>query len=309
MAYYYKLVSEDNIADIQYLIKAVYQQDRDLKIIKKKYDTSAFGHYTIGYIAYSVEDNLPAAYYGVFPCEFTYNNKVYLAAQSGDTMTHPNHRKKGLFVNLAKQTYDRAKELGIEFVFGFPGEASYYGFVKKLEWQHKEDICKFSFLAPCLPYSLIQKIIKPQNYLAWCNFILKPFKSKTYPYSNKGNENPHLLRNDDYYKYKDKNGNYNIKFLGLNVWFQVKGYNFIVADVLSKSSTKPSKIIFKLRVLAFYLGIPRVLFHVSNNSALNKILNQRFTSEKGLAIGYIDLLNTTLPLEQLNFTYSDFDTF
>lgn len=308
MSYYFKQVNADNIKDIQYLIHKVYNQLRDIEVIKKKYNTGVFGSYTIGYLAYAEEDDEPAGYYGVFPCQFIFQNQVYYAAQSGDTMTHPNHRKKGLFVTLAKKTYEKAKEIGVNFVFGFPGEASYYGFVKKLDWTHTHDIFKYSFLAPCIPYALIQRVISPKFLIDWYGFILKPLKSSTYPYSNDNSPTPHLLRNNDFYDYKDKKGNYNIKFLGVNIWFQIKGYNLIIADVAINNYT-PSQIIFKLRVLAFFLGLPRIQFHVSENSNLNLFLRGKYKNTKGLAIGYTNLLEHDLPLDKLNFTYSDFDTF
>lgn len=309
MNYYFKPVSPENIIDIHYLIKSVYNVDRDLEEIKKKYNTEFFGLYAVGLIAYSKEDDLPAAYYGVFPCQFTYESKTYLAAQSGDTMTHPNHRKKGLFVTLAKKTYELCKELGIEFVFGFPGEASYYGFVKKLEWQHNEDIVKYSFLSILIPYALIQKIVPTRAYLKIASLLTKPFINKDYPYSNIDSNAPHISRSNNFYNYKEKLNNFNIRFLGLNVWFQVKSLNLIVGDIDISNQSNPKSVIYRLRLLAIYLGLPRVLFHVSQNSNLNNFLEKKYDKEKGLAIGYIDLLATKVPLTKLNFTYSDFDTF
>jgi GNAT superfamily N-acetyltransferase len=50
------------------------------------------------------------------------------------TMVAASHRQHGVFVKLAAATYARARELGIDFVMGFPNGASTPGFRKRLEW-------------------------------------------------------------------------------------------------------------------------------------------------------------------------------
>ena len=46
------------------------------------------------------------------------------------TVTHPDHRGKGLFRKLAKTTYDYAKENGFEFVLGVANANSFPGYMK-----------------------------------------------------------------------------------------------------------------------------------------------------------------------------------
>src|SRR4030095_10457568 len=137
--YTFERISASRLYDIKLLYLDSFGEDVSMDFVEKKYDTSAFGVRDIGYIAY---DNvgIPAAYYGVFPCRALVRGNVYLTAQSGDTMTHPNHRGKGLFVKLAKMTYELAKENGIKFVFGFPNDNSLPGFVKKLGWKCDENL-------------------------------------------------------------------------------------------------------------------------------------------------------------------------
>ena len=94
------------ISQLKILFQAVYNKNSlDLEGLDDRFQTSQFGADCIGYIAYSTEDNLkiPAAYYGVFPVITISRGKKIMCAQSGDTMTHPNHRKRGLFTKLAKK--------------------------------------------------------------------------------------------------------------------------------------------------------------------------------------------------------------
>ncbi|WP_299107787.1 GNAT family N-acetyltransferase [uncultured Tenacibaculum sp.] len=305
MSYYLEPVSENNLEDIKYLIKSIYDRDSSIETIGKKYDTSGFGEYTVGYIAYHEETKEPSAYYGVFPIVFEYKGKKILAAQSGDTMTHPNHRRKGLFTKLAKETYELAKAKGVEFVFGFPVEASYYGFVKKLDWKHDNDIQKYDFFTLSIPYSYLFK--KHHNKIA--SFLLKGRKNKdSYPNSNIDLNLPKIERSTSFYEYKNKEGNFNVNFLGLKIWFHIKGVTMIIADLEFGRKTSIRSVIFKLRVLATILGVVRVSFHLTNNSSLNDMLKSKYKNKKGLAVGYVNF-SSELPLNELCFTYADFDTF
>lgn len=308
MNYYFKPVTKENLKDIQYLIEAVYGEVRPLDTILKKYDTTKFGLFTVGVIAYCKDDDEPSGYYGVFPVVFNYKNKTILAAQSGDTMTHPNHRRKGLFTILAQKAYDLCKEKEIEFVFGFPVEASYYAFIKKLQWQHIHNIVKYQFYTPSLPISIFQRVFK-KGYFKFVKLMASSFLNKnSFPFSNEELEHPKIKRSDAFYDYKNKEGNFNLKFLGINVWIQIKGESMIVSDLgLNKYSIKNA--VFKLKLLSLIFGTLRIVFYVSPNSDLNFKLSKLYQSKKGLAIGYLDLLDTDIPLEDMTFTYADFDTF
>jgi len=54
------------------------------------------------------------------------------------TMVAESHRKFGLFTQLAQANYAIAKDLGADFVFGFPNAQSAPGFKKRLNWQISE---------------------------------------------------------------------------------------------------------------------------------------------------------------------------
>ena len=134
----YSLVrlNDENFEDLLVIYKSAFGIDPSIDDLRKTFNTSNFVDKNVGYIAYFNEKE-PAAFYGVFPCFMNINGKKTLVCQSWDTMTHANHRRKGLFIKLAKKTYDLCENLGIKLVFGFPNENSYPGFVKKLNWKHE----------------------------------------------------------------------------------------------------------------------------------------------------------------------------
>jgi hypothetical protein len=51
------------------------------------------------------------------------------------TVTHPEHRGKGLFKRLAQMSYDYAAVNGFEFVIGVANANSYPGFIKYFDFQ------------------------------------------------------------------------------------------------------------------------------------------------------------------------------
>src|SRR5215471_5874042 len=101
-----------NLNDLACLHKAVYGIAPAKDYFQKKYDTRYTSIENIGFLAYD-DAGKPAAFYGVIPCFIQCDDQIVLAAQSADTMTHADHRNKGLFMKLAALTFDLCREVGI----------------------------------------------------------------------------------------------------------------------------------------------------------------------------------------------------
>ena len=106
--YRFERVSKNNVKDLLIIYKDAFDKELNIVEFKKKQNTKEFGDSYVGFIAYD-QNNTPSAFYGVYPCKIEYNGKLFLAAQSGDTMTHSKHRGKGLFTKLALETYNYCK--------------------------------------------------------------------------------------------------------------------------------------------------------------------------------------------------------
>ena len=91
--YNYLKLDETKIKDLIFLYQLCFGFKPSEDELVSKHLNCNGEHKFIGFIAYTKE-NTPAAYYGVFPQIVKYENKDYLLAQSGDTMTHPEHQKK-----------------------------------------------------------------------------------------------------------------------------------------------------------------------------------------------------------------------
>lgn len=87
------------------------------------------------HIASDLKNNRTAAIYAVFPVLFQINGYDFIGSQSLDTITDEEYRGKGLFVNLAKDVYEKCSSEDVKLVYGFPNGNSIHGFSKKLAWE------------------------------------------------------------------------------------------------------------------------------------------------------------------------------
>lgn len=75
------------------------------------------------------------ANYSVSPVSLYYKGKEIKAAQSLNTMTHPDYMGRGIFVSLAKEVYSFIKNKEYALVWGFPNYISNRTFITRLDWK------------------------------------------------------------------------------------------------------------------------------------------------------------------------------
>ena len=124
------------------LIKNCFGMDVDIHYFEWKFLKNPVG-FVEGYYAKSSNGDI-AAYYGVIPQLYSIVGKERIIYQSCDTMTHSEHRRKGLFQKLANHCYEELKKSGNLFVIGFSGEQSTPGFIK-FGWKNVFTIRNYFF--------------------------------------------------------------------------------------------------------------------------------------------------------------------
>lgn len=98
-----------------------------------------------------------AAIYAVQPTFAHVRGQRCLAAQSVDTLVDTDFRGQGLFTELASTVYQRVRDRGGAFVYGFPNANSAHGFFNKLGWSSLDPLpflvrpLRTRFLASKLP--------------------------------------------------------------------------------------------------------------------------------------------------------------
>ena len=312
MGYKFIKNSPEKYKDIQQLKKrsmGVYQEMID---IQKKYNTSIFGSRDIGFFAKN-EEGFPAAYYGVFPIKASYKGKSIIIAQSGDTMTDPDHRKKGLFTKLAVETYKYANENGISFIFGFPNEFSYPGFKKKLDWKFFGNMYKFELQTNSFPLNEIAKKY-PALKSFYRNILEKRISKykvdltedaiKSFEYQN---EDFYINRDMAFYKYKEGLDKYLIKINGFTLFIRSDIHLFI-GDVSRFEENTLESFIDTIKKLSKITLSRKVIITLSKTHWLYKIIERKIKPEKSLPIGYY-IYSEKFPFEKMVLSMADYDTF
>jgi GNAT superfamily N-acetyltransferase len=127
--------SEDDIARFAACFER-NQSPKDLAALRWQYIQNPAGGPIVAFSrdAEMVHGDQIAAVYAVFPVRFKLDEQLVVGAQSLDTLTDGNYRGQGLFGKLATAVYDRCRETGVKFVYGFPNGSSAPGFFGKLGW-------------------------------------------------------------------------------------------------------------------------------------------------------------------------------
>jgi Acetyltransferase (GNAT) domain len=295
------------------LYQKAFDMREDVAYVKAKYDTSRFGLAHTGFFAFHSSGE-PAAFYGVFPMRFSVKGQDVLCAQSGDTMTAPSHTKKGLFIRLAKETYQYAEAKGVKFVFGFPNENSYPGFKNKLDWQFQGVLKKLTLKVNTLPLceATSKFSISRGLYANYVSIVIAGLKVKlTSDSIAVFNHLPEvaLVKKDlDFFEYKLRNPmNHLIKVNGFTML--IKPYpHLLIGAVNFFDKDKTLLFINTIKQLAFKLGCGKINLFLSENHWLYKYLENQMGIESSLPIGFYEIEHS-IPYADITFITADMDTF
>lgn len=318
-------LSQKTLGDLDRLYHAVYGHDRIAPDFQKKYATAYTGSSYIGYFAYD-QQGTPAAYYGVMPCFIQYDNNLILVAQSGDTMTHPDHRNKRLFARLCLKTIELCRQEHILLIFGFPNQNS-RGINGQIGWTTTGNLEGFRIPVTTLPlqgltkrlpflrhayekYSetLLKKYLLPEKGIA--NSALAndnpggaPHNNPTTPHNNYGG----IHRDEAWFNYKTYSKTWVVRLGKAKAWITISD-TITIGDI--QSAGQPLKeTLRRLKNLAARLGIRQLFFHTSPGTSLH----QQFAAGKYPSFpsfpALFNDLGSGIPLQQLKFTFADIDTF
>jgi hypothetical protein len=308
--YSFVRINRENINHLEPIFFNAFGIKFSLSDYIKKLDTFYAPISYVGYICY-YKELLPCSYYGLYPIYSRIQGKKVLISQSGDTMTHSNHIGRGLFYESAAITYDFCLNNGIYGVFGFPSKSSYPGFKKKLNWNFSENINNYTFIIPTFPIAYFFRKIKFLNffYNYWLKFVLLFFeKGDFFNGSILASNQDGIIRDKSLWEYKLlKSENKLIKINKTNIVLKFNG-RIGVGDIDFCSESELSSILFKLKILAFFTFSAQISFFVSPNTFLDNFLGKCSVPNKGLPIGFRSFSKEVI-LDNLKFTYFDFDTF
>lgn len=302
-------VNENHLSDLVDLSSKCYSKPfNHFKLINKFRSCHGTEKY-VGYIAY-VNKNTPVAYYGVYPSLITNGKSEILVAQSGDTMTHPAHQKKGLFIKLANCTFELCRELGIEAVFGFPNSNSYPGFIKRLNFSELNPLISLTLHENRLEFSRFFKKNEPNKIAIK---IGKKIFKRGEKFENSLGRLEHMFyyvkHDDNFFKSKERDEIVIWNICSTNLLIKISGNTLTIGDIDYVTSTNFKNILRKLKFFCLVSGLRFIHFDCSNRKVFNIIFksNQNNLFEKNKII----FLDISGKLNQINlhFLGSDIDTF
>ncbi len=275
--------------------------------LARKFATEPFGVAYVGYLAVS-DTGQAAAFYGVFPAPMQIGTHQFIGAQSGDTMTHPDHRKQGLFVRLARATFALARELGIELIYGFPNQNSLPGFKRHLDW---------SFPPPMQGGELRAQ----QSWLTRTRLRLQSSRARSARIADRLNqiaidtENitfheglDGVVHNHEYLAYKHLNSDsVVVETDRLRAWL-VPGTRLDVGALQLTQSGGADALFNACQELLQYCAADRMRFCYSADSEPLHAISEFVTTRPNTDIGYLALAESLEP-ERLFFSRGDFDYF
>ena len=311
--YEFVRVSPENFEDFVALANTCHGSGHTIEFAERLFDTARFGAEYIGYMAYHRETGDPAAFYGIFPCFAEIDGRRVLAAQSGATMTHPDHRRRNLFFSLGEKTFELARASGISFVYGFPNQFSYRGLIK-LGWTHSGDMVRYRILIVTAPVGLGASYFEPirklhgwlfkraiggrrQEYRPFPSSVLEPGVGGTH-------------RSAEMFAYKPEDENHAILRVGDSlVWINRAGGEIGIGDIRLGDETDFDSVVTVLKRIARFSGCNAVRAYVSPGCSIDRMFRAAgYAPEKGLPICHLDLLPGA-DSGRFRWVYGDFDTF
>jgi hypothetical protein len=290
-----------NIVDLEKLYAAVYKKNAPGNYFAKKYDTVFTGVQHIGYLAY--KEAIPIAFYGVIPCFIQYENNVILAAQSADTMTHPEHRYKNLFFDLSNMCFELCKQNGIFLIYGFPNQNSYHGAIK-LGWQMSEIMDCFTMHVHLNMFEkALSKIDKKRRFK-----VLKKYSTNEIGLKNSVIRDGFsgVLRDKNFLKYKTYSNTNVLQIANSKVWISAK--NSLSLGDIETDENNFDGMIEAIKNLAKKLGISTIYFHACKETLLHKMFSKKFESIQSFPVLFQNF-NDSIDIKKIKFTFADIDIF
>ena len=309
MKYTNEKLSEDNLLELACLFEREHGAKFSLEYFKRKFKTDWTGKSNIGFFAKDIENHV-SAFYGGFPCQMLVQDHKLLVLQSGDTITHANHRKKGLFIRLAEETYNYAESEHFELVFGFPNKNSEHGFFQKLGWKNLGSSTNFTFTFPnfnwfglCHKFTFLKPLYDSFWKIQLSKFIITPEEAlKNYKQSYNG-----VLKDSDFIKYKLNYGNSKLVLVENKPFWINKDNGIQLGEIFH--TNEDLDIYSYLKPLAKAFGVKQIHFSCNEYHPLfNALSCSNAEKSPGYVAGIRGLKNKVLP-KNLVFVSGDSDDF
>ena len=302
--YHLKRLETQDFPAVKQIFWEVFNKKVSVSYLRNKYNTSYLG---VGYIAsIAYENETPVAFYGAIPQKFSNDREGVFVAQACDSFTLKQCQGQGIHYQLAKLSYEFMKEIGIQCVYAFHSENTYYATIK-LGWKKHMHLERCSIKVPTLP---LAKILNKVGLNATYDLF---FKKETPKEALKKLRIDHKERfqqglTPHFIDYKNSfNNHYFFEANGCILWVKVVAI-MMVGFFYAPSEIALQKALSKLKRKALMLGINQILFQIHPESTMASQIKNIVTHKESWLIGYLDF-DARINISDFLFTYADLDTY
>lgn len=307
LSFEFRRLSEENLADFQFLYQTVFKQKITLSTLRSKYNTSYTGVKHLFYLAY--HQGKPVAVYGAVPQQFEYNENLILGVHTCDSITLPEFQRKGLHKVLALKSYELMKAEGVKFVYAFHSENTFHS-CKKLDWKVHSTMKGFWVRTENLPVAKALRKVGLTNRILDSRIerIFKPYECEPTRFVNSNSGNGICVHySEAFFNYKNFTNNLIIELEGVKFWVKISS-GIMVGDVNFDNEAALLAAIEKLTELTSKLGFNEILFQTMVGTKLEQTLSNHFSGFESWKVGYL-LFDSELPILILKSNFGDLDTF
>jgi len=301
-------INDNNLHDVGLLHHAIYGSHLPKGYYHKKYGTAYTGATYTGFIAYN--NRLPIAFYGVVPCFLQCGETRVLAAQSTDTMTHPEYRKKGLLTEVHRYVLNLSREEGIKILFGFGNQDSIPIYKHKYNWEENGIMDRFEI--PVRANQIIgflrTKPVLKNIFTFYQKAVLKRYVLPQAGINSQDIQHGYcgVYRDQQYLEHKKYNDTIVISIGKSKVW--VKTSNDLMIGDIELIDNTLDEVIAGIKKMAKQLGIQKIHFIASRPSILHDLFVKKYEAIPAFPVLYKDL-GSGLELGKIKFTFADIDIF
>lgn len=302
----YRFSRLDNFQQLSDLFSAVSRNEIPPSYFEKKYATGWTGVSSHGLLVIE-PGGRPAAFIGATPAFVEYEGKKELWAQVTDIITHPDHRRLGLFHALVPAFVQSSREAGIRMLYGFPNENSHRILADDFGWTLIGQLNRFEI--PLRPnwWSRIKR--KMSSKEKGIEKITLHYKTNDPGVATSWNSEGFggILRDADYFNYKKYNGGFVVKAGAGLAWMNLNRGCWL-GELQVKTEPELKESLQHLKSIASGWGEKQLLFHVSTGTNLHTWMGKLYQPLSSFPVlGYS--LGGSIPPEKIKFSLADIDIF
>jgi len=280
----------------------------------EKLNTDYAKNRNLGIVVKTNQGNLVASYL-VFPILLNNNGDLIWVCQAGNSMVHPYYVGRNIIVKSGLILYDILVKNNYRAVFGIPSKSILRTRLKLLKWQKHSVIHSYNIFIPTIPIFLLsRKFSFIQNYhKRYVKFLADLLfkKGDYFDASDKYNISNNVIfveRSSEYWKYKLKNSDIYLLKSGKYNFVLKMSRELYLGDIDFKEGCP--NILFKLKLFIFFVLSLNASFRFfcTKGSHIEQFF--RYFSNPKESLNFCSRsFDQNISLENIKFTYFDFDTF